>query len=951
MIQGAVIFQRSAKAGAARRLPITRSWDCVVRCSFFVIRSLILEPHASRLFFPLSLWHTGPMEEKKPKVYLIDGSSYIYRAFFAIGHLSNSRGFPTNAIYGFTNMLLKVLRDRGAEYAVLAFDAPGPTFRHEVFGEYKANRPSMPEDLRVQIPPIKEIVSALRLPILEREGYEADDLIATLARKLEREEIETVIVSGDKDLMQLISSHVTMYDSMKDKTFQVLEVKERFGVFPDKVVEVMGLMGDASDNIPGVPGIGPKTAAQLIEEFGSIEEVLKGADKIKNAKLRATLLRYAEQARLSRELAILDSEAPLDWGLEELKIGVPDRKKLQEIFKEMEFSKLLKDFSFPADRREDDYRLITDRVGFEGLVRSLRKAGAFALDLESTSIDPMRAEIVGLSFSFQSHRAFYIPVGHDYKGAPDQLSREEVLGVLRPLLEDPGVKKYGQNIKYDYILLANSGVRLQGIGGDNMIASYLLNPSRHRHRLEELAREYLDRQVITYSEVAGSGAKAIPFNRVEVEKACRYSCEDADLTLLLANLLMPKVEDDGFAELFHGVEIPLIEVLAAMEMNGVKLDLPLLEVLSREFEKQMEKSSAEVFELAGESFNINSPQQLGKVLFEKLKLPGGKRTKTGYSTDVEVLNELSKDFPLPAKVLEYRSLSKLKSTYVDALPQMVHPKTGRVHTSFNQTVTATGRLSSSDPNLQNIPIRSPEGRRIREAFIPEEGCWILSADYSQIELRVLAHLSQDPLLLATFRQDQDVHAATAGEIFRVPPDQVNPEMRRLAKVINFGIIYGMSAFGLAKELGIQPAVAQAYIVNYFQKYHGVRDYIDRSLEAARERGFVSTLLNRRRYLPDIKSPNRSVRQFAERIAVNAPIQGTAADLIKVAMIRIHRRLLQEMSKSKLILQIHDELVFEVSEPELETIKSLVKEEMEGVMKLEIPLKVEIGTGRNWAEAH
>jgi DNA polymerase-1 len=891
------------------------------------------------------------MGEKKPKVYLIDGSSYIYRAFFAISHLSNSRGFPTNAIYGFTNMLLKVLRDRGAEYAALAFDAPGPTFRHEVFGEYKANRPSMPEDLRVQIPAIKEIVSALRLPILEKEGYEADDLIATLARKLEREGVEAVIVSGDKDLMQLISSHVTMYDSMKDKTFQIPEVKERFGVFPDKVVEVMGLMGDASDNIPGVPGIGPKTAAQLIEEFGSIEEVLKSADKIKNAKLRATLLRYAEQARLSRELAILNSEAPLDWGLEKLKIGGPDRKKLQEIFKEMEFSKLLKDFSFPADRREDDYRLVTDREGFEELVQSLRKAGVFALDLESTSIDPMRAEIVGLSFSFQSHQAFYLPVGHDYQEAPEQLSRQEVLGALRPLLEDPGVKKYGQNIKYDYILLANSGVQLRGIAGDSMVASYLLNPSKHRHSLEELAREYLDRQVITYSDVAGSGAKAIPFNRVEVEKACRYSCEDADLTLLLANLLMPKIEADGFAELFHRVEIPLIEVLAAMEMNGVKLDLPLLAVLSEEFEKQMAKTSEEVFDLAGESFNINSPQQLGKVLFERLKLPGGKRTKTGYSTDVEVLNELSKEFPLPAKVLEYRSLSKLKSTYVDALPQMVHPKTGRIHTSFNQTVTATGRLSSSDPNLQNIPIRSPEGRRIREAFIPEEGCWILSADYSQIELRILAHLSQDPLLLATFQQDQDVHAATAGEIFHVTPDKVNPEMRRLAKVINFGIIYGMSAFGLAKELGIQPAVAQAYIANYFQKYHGVRDYIDRSLEAARERGFVNTLLNRRRYLPDIKSPNRSVRQFAERIAVNAPIQGTAADLIKVAMIRIHRRLLQERSKSRLILQIHDELVFEVPEPELEMIKSLVKEEMEGVMKLEIPLKVEIGTGRNWAEAH
>ena len=891
------------------------------------------------------------MTEKKPIVFLIDGSSYVYRAFFAIAHLSNSKGFPTNAIYGFTNMLLKILREKGAEYAAIAFDAPGPTFRHEVFGEYKANRPSMPEDLRVQVPHIKEVVSALRVPVLEKEGYEADDLIATLARRLERGGIETVVVSGDKDLMQLISSLITMYDPMKDKTFQVPDVKERFGVPPDKVVEVMGLMGDTSDNIPGVPGIGPKTASQLIDEFGSIENLLKNVEKVKSGKVRSSLERYAEQARLSRELATLDSEAPLDWGVEALKLGEPDRKNLQAIFKEMEFAKLLRDFSLQTDHRDDDYRLITGRGEFDDLVQNLKKAGTFALDLESTSIEPMRAEIVGLSFSFEPHRAFYLPVGHAYPGAPEQLSREGVLRTLRPLLEDPGMKKYGQNIKYDYILLANSGIRLQGIAGDDMIASYLLNPSKHRHSLEELSREYLDRQIITYSDVAGSGAKAIPFSQVEVGKACRYSGEDADLTLQLAQLLMPKIEADGFAELFHEVELPLIEVLAAMEMNGVRLDVPLLEVMSREFEIKMDKISEEIFDLAGESFNINSPQQLGKILFERLKLPGGKRTKTGYSTDVEVLNELSKDFPLPAKVLEYRSLSKLKSTYVDALPQLVNPKTGRIHTSFNQTVTATGRLSSSDPNLQNIPIRSPEGRRIREAFMPEEGSRILSADYSQVELRILAHLSRDPFLVDTFQKDQDVHAATAGEIFHVSPDRVNPEMRRLAKVINFGIIYGMSAFGLAKELGIQPAVAQAYIANYFQKYHGVRDYIDSSLEAAREKGYVTTLMNRRRYLPDIKSPNRSVRQFAERIAINAPIQGTAADLIKVAMIRIHRRLIQEKRETKLILQIHDELVFEVPEGELEGVRAMVKEEMEGVTKLVIPLKVEIGAGKNWAEAH
>ncbi|MDI6753846.1 MAG: DNA polymerase I [Thermodesulfobacteriota bacterium] len=891
------------------------------------------------------------MTEKKPRLFLIDGSSYIYRAFFAIPPLTNSKGFPTNATYGFTNMLLKVLREQELEYVAVVFDAPGPTFRHEVFGGYKAHRPAMPENLRTQIPHIKEIVRALHIPTLEKEGYEADDLIGTMVKKAEAEGIDTVIISGDKDLMQLITPRVTMYDPMKEKTFQIPEVTEYFGVTPDKVIEVMGLSGDSSDNIPGVPGIGKKTAVQLIEEFGSIEELLKNVTGVKNAKIRDKLIHYAEQARLSRELATLDVHVPLAEELNRLKPGIPDREKLQKIFKEMEFSKLLKEFSTPPEPKEEEYLLITEKADLYRLIENLRKAGIFSLDLESTSIEPMRAEIVGLSFSFRPHQAFYIPVGHTYPGAPQQLDKNEVLEILRPLLEDPALKKYGQNIKYDYILLAKSGIHLQGLAGDTMIASYLLNPSKHKHSLEELAREYLDRQVITYAEVAGNGAKAVTFDRVEVQKACRYSAEDADLTLILADLLIPKIEAEGFAELLHQVELPLVEVLAGMEMNGVKLNRPLLASLSEEFAGQLKKISQEIYDLAGENFNINSPQQLGKILFEKLKLPGGKRTKTGYSTDVEVLTQLSREYSLPAKVLEYRSLFKLKSTYVDALPQLINPTTGRIHTSFNQTVTATGRLSSSDPNLQNIPIRTPEGKRIREAFIPEDGHLIISADYSQIELRILAHLSSDPSLIATFQRDEDVHTATAAEIFHVQPEQVNLEMRRLAKVINFGIIYGMSAFGLSKELAVPPGVAQAYIDNYFQKYHGVRDYIDQSLELARERGYVTTLMNRRRYLPDIGSSNRSVRQFAERIAINAPIQGTAADLIKAAMINIHRRMIQGERRTKLILQIHDELVFEAPEEEMPAIKALVKEEMEGVMELSIPLKVDIGLGKTWAEAH
>jgi DNA polymerase-1 len=891
------------------------------------------------------------MAQKRKQVFLIDGSSYIYRAFFALPPLSNSKGFPTNAIYGFTQMLLKVLREKDPEYMAIALDAPGRTFRHEVFGAYKANRPAMPEDLRPQIPYIKEIAQALNIPILEEEGYEADDLIGTLAKKMESQGIETTIISGDKDLMQLVSESVTLYDPMKEKTYRIPEVIERFGVPPDKLVDVMGLSGDASDNIPGVPGIGEKTAARLISEYGSIDRLLAELEKLKNPKLREQLRRYGDQARLSRELAKIDLQVPVPWDISDLKRGTPEKERLSQIFQELEFSKLAKEFAPRPQPEKNDYRLILDREGLNDLIQNLEREKAFALDVESTSLDPMRARIVGLSFSFAPHQAFYIPVGHDYPGAPAQLPLEEVLQALAPLLTHSGIQKYGQNIKYDYILLARAGIQLQGIVADTMIASYLLNPSRHSHRLEDLAREYLHHSKITYAEVAGSGTKAIPFSRVSVERAMAYSCEDADLTLRLTHRLIPKIQADGFEELFRNVELPLVEVLAAMEMNGIRLDRSLLQAMSKEFEEQMERIAREIFSLAGESFNINSPQQLGKILFEKLKIPGGKRTKTGYSTDVEVLTELSREHPLPAKVLEYRSLAKLKSTYIDALPLLIHPQTGRVHTSFHQTVTATGRLSSSDPNLQNIPIRSPEGRKIREAFIPEEGWWMLSADYSQVELRILAHLSGDPSLVATFLKDEDVHGATAAEIFQVPLNQVTAEMRRLAKVINFGIIYGMSAFGLAKELGVSAGVAQAYIAHYFQKYAGVRSYIDQSLEEARAKGYVSTLMNRRRYLPDLQSPNRSVRQFAERIAINAPIQGTAADLIKVAMIQIHRRLRNEGWKSRLLLQIHDELLFEVPEGELEPIKGLVRKEMEGVTQLRVPLKVEIGVGKNWAEAH
>jgi len=888
---------------------------------------------------------------KKPALFLIDGSSYIYRAFFALPRLANSKGFPTNAIYGFTNMLLKVLREYNPELIAVAFDAPGPTFRHEAFAEYKANRPVMPEELRAQIPYIKEITKALGIPILEKEGFEADDLIGTLAKKWDQGEV--IIISGDKDLLQLISPQVTMYDPMKNKKYQSREVEEYFGVPPERVTDLMGLCGDTSDNIPGIPGIGKKTAAELIRRFGSIEELMNNLEKVENPKVRANLKNYAPQALLSKELATLNLAAPINWEIKDLKKEPPDLPKLQNIFGEMEFAKLLKEFSLNVEikKKAGDYFLITEEEKLKELAEKLRKAGTFALALQGTVNNAMRAEIVGLSFSCKVGEAFYIPVGHSTPGVIAQLSRSQVLNILRPLLEDEQLKKLGHNLKNDYILLAKAGVELQGIAGDLMIASYLLNPAKHRHTLEELAREYLEENISTIEEVVGSGAKTISFAQVEIEEARNFACTYVDMIMALANLVLEKVKGEGLVDLFEKIELPLVEILAQMEMAGIKVDLAHLQKLGQEFNLELEKISQEIYDLAGEIFNINSPQQLGKILFEKLKLPGGKRTKTGYATDVDVLTQLAQDHLLPAKVLAYRSLAKLKSTYVDALPELVNPLTGRLHTSFHQTVTATGRLSSSDPNLQNIPIRTPEGKRIREAFIPEQGFLFLAADYSQIELRILAHLSGDPLLKATFEEDEDVHAATAAEIFQVAPDLVTAEMRRLAKVINFGIIYGMSAFGLSRELGVSPAVAQAYIDNYFQKYQGVRNYIDQALQLARERGLVTTLLNRRRYIPDIISKNRSVRQLAERMAINAPIQGTAADLIKLAMIKIYQRLKELKKGTRLILQIHDELLFEVPEEELSEVKEIVKKEMEGVIELTVPLKVKISQGRNWAEVN
>ncbi len=885
-----------------------------------------------------------------PRLFLIDGSSYVFRAFYAIGRLSTSKGFPTNAIFGFTSMLLKVLREMKPEYVAVVFDVKGPTFRDEIYADYKANRPDMPEGLEPQIPYIKRIIEAYNIPVIEKEGYEADDIIGTIAKEVAKQGMDVVIVTGDKDMFQLVDERIRTLDTMRDRSFGPREVVERYGINPEEITDVMALMGDSIDNIPGVPGIGEKTAVALIKQYKTLGNLLANREKVSKKKLVEALTRFGEQAKLSKRLATISTDVPLAYGLQDFVFSEPDVERLKEIFRELEFSKFLKEITGETLSVED-YYLVTEEDQFSNLVGELKVCRGFSFDFETTSRKPMLAELVGLSFSLKPQQAFYIPLGHRYPGVPRQLDKEFVLGELKPLFADEKLKKYGQNMKYEYVLLKRSGIELRGIACDTMVASYLVNPTKHNHNLEEIAREYLDHRMISYKDVVGSGKKQVTFDQVELNTAKNYSCEDSDVTFLVSHILLPKLEDEGLKDLFDEVEIPLIEVLAPMEMNGVKIDRSLLEEMSKEFEGKIASIADRVYLLAGEQFNINSSQQLAKILFEKLKLPKVKRTKTGVSTDTEVLTKLAQQHDLPGELLAYRSLSKLKSTYIDALPKLINPRTGRVHTSYNQTVTATGRLSSSDPNLQNIPIRSEEGKRIRQAFIPEEGWLMLSADYSQIELRILAHFAGDSTLCEAFHKDEDIHARTASNIFGIPLEDVTPEMRRQAKVINFGIIYGMSAFGLGKELDIEPKVASAYIEGYFQKYQGVKEYIDSSLRESREKGYVTTLLGRRRYLPEINSSNQIARNAAERTAINTPIQGTAADLIKVAMIQIHRRLKDLNLSTKMVMQVHDELVFECPEGELEQASRIIREGMEGVMKCLVPLRVSIACGRNWNEAH
>ena len=851
---------------------------------------------------------------KRKTLYLIDGSSYIFRAFFGVRQqLATSKGFPTNALYGFINMLQKVIREEKPDYLVVAFDSPDKPFRHKIYPNYKANRDAPPEELSRQFPYFEPLVKAYGLSSIRRPGFEADDIIGTLAKKGKQKGLEIVIVSGDKDMMQLISPHIYMLDTMKNKKFMDKEVVEKFGVEADKVVEVMGLMGDSSDHIPGVTGVGPKTAAELIREFGSIEALYKRIDEVEKKNVKEKLERDKENAFMSRELVSIDTEMDLEFNSGLMKLGKIDSAKLKKMFEEFEFVSFLEGMqdgtasSLKIDRSE--YKTILTEKSFNDLMESLAKKKSFAFDVETTSKRPVWARLVGISFSFEDGNAFYLPLAHRYLGVPEQLEFKAVCEKLKPILEDKSIKKCGHNIKYDLIVMSNEGIALDGVDFDTMIASYLLNPSSRGHGLDALTMEYFGHKNLTYKEMTGTGSKEIGFDEVEVDRATEYAAEDSDMTWRLKGKLQPQLKDSTL-KLYKEIELPLLEVLAEIELNGIYVDRKHLKELSSKIDKQLLHLEKDIYVLADEEFNINSPKQLSVILFEKLKLPVVKKTKTGYSTDVSVLEQLAVEHKLPEQVLSYRQLAKLKSTYVDALPGEIFKNTGRVHTSFNQTVAATGRLSSSNPNLQNIPIRSDMGKEIRKAFTAEGDNMLLSADYSQIELRILAHLSKDKALKNAFDKGEDVHARTAADIFGSSLDQVDENSRRMAKAVNFGIIYGLSAFGLSRQLNISRKGAQDFIDQYFSLYSKVKDFMDNTIAEARECGYTLTMFNRRRYLPDLKSDNRQVRESAERIAINSPIQGSAADLIKVAMIRLSRNLKKIKLNSKMILQVHDELLFE-----------------------------------------
>ncbi|MFB2830869.1 DNA polymerase I [Aeromonas jandaei] len=909
---------------------------------------------------------------------LVDGSSYLYRAFFASqqADLRTSTGLPSGAVRVMANMMRSLRKQYPDCHVAVVFDAKGKTFRDDIYPEYKANRASMPDDLRSQVAPIHQMIKAMGFPFLMVEGVEADDVIGTLARQATEKQLPVLISTGDKDMAQLVSDHVTLIDTMKDVKTDREGVIEKFGVPPELIIDYLALMGDKVDNIPGMTGVGEKTALALLQGIGSIDEIAANLDKVaalgfRGSKAFADKFReQEEQVRLSYVLATIKTDVALEQSLEELQLGPIDKEALLAVYREYELRNLIKELesggadeseaegddegAAPVAGIETDYRCILDEAEFDDWLARLQAAPLFAFDTETTSLDYMEARVVGVSFAIEPGKAAYVPFGHDYLGAPVQLTEAVVLGKLKLLLEDPTRLKVGQNLKYDRNVLLNHGIELQGIAYDTMLESYVLNSTASRHDMDSLARKYLNAETISFEDIAGKGVKQLTFNQIELEQAAPYAAEDADITLRLHQALWGKLSaEPGLTKVFSEIELPLLPVLARMERLGTTIEPKLLHQQSQEIEVRLAELEKQAHELAGQEFNLSSPKQLGEILFTKLGLPIIKKTPKGApSTAEEVLAELAETYELPRLLMEHRGLAKLKSTYTDKLPLMIKPQTGRVHTSYHQAVAATGRLSSTDPNLQNIPVRNEQGRRIRQAFIPCAGYKLVAADYSQIELRIMAHLSGDKGLLTAFAEGKDIHKATAAEVFGVALDAVTSDMRRSAKAINFGLIYGMSAFGLAKQLGIGRAEAQKYMDLYFERYPGVLEYMERTRQQAEAQGYVETLFGRRLYLPDIKSRNAGLRKAAERAAINAPMQGTAADIIKRAMINVDGWIRGIEDESiRMLMQVHDELVFEIREEKLEEYIAIIKEKMSAAAELDVPLVVEAGTGDNWDQAH
>ncbi len=928
-------------------------------------------------------------DSKKPPFILVDGSSYLFRAFHGLPPLTNSKGQDTGAIYGVVNMLKSLIKQYNPTHMAVIFDAKGKTFRDDIYEEYKANRPPMPDELRSQIEPLHAIIKAMGLPVIVESGVEADDVIGTLAKHATEKGINTLISTGDKDMAQLVNEHVTLINTMTNQIMDVEGVNTKFGIPPELVIDFLALKGDKVDNIPGVPGVGDKSAQALLNGIGGIDDIYKNLDKIADLSFRgsksmaAKMEEYEEQARLSYTLATISIDLDLDYDVEALMPSQADNEQLRELFAEYEFKRwhaevsalLAGDDGSNAPNTDADesnssaeesssssvveidkskYETILDEDRFNAWVDKLGKAKLIAFDTETTSLNYMDAEIVGVSFCIEEGEAAYVPVAHDYPDAPAQLSRAFVLDALKPILESDQVIKVGQHIKYDKNVLANYDITLNGIGFDTMLESYVLNSTAQRHDMDSLALAYLGHKTIHFEEIAGKGAKQLTFNQIQLEEAGPYAAEDADITLRLHNVIWSKLKEiPELKDLLIDVEVPLACVLSRMEQEGVLIDSQKLRQQSQDLAKRITELESEVHEEAGEPFNLGSTKQLQQILFEKMSLPVIKKTPKGApSTSEDVLQELALEYPLPKKIMEYRGLTKLKNTYTDKLPKMINHRTGRVHTSYHQAVTATGRLSSTDPNLQNIPIRNEEGRRVRQAFVPREGNKFVAADYSQIELRIMAHLSGDKGLLDAFAHGKDIHKATAAEVFGVPLDEVTTDQRRSAKAINFGLIYGMSAFGLSKQLNIPRNEAQKYMDLYFERYPGVLEYMDSTRESAKEKGYVETVFGRRLYLPDIKASNGARRKGAERAAINAPMQGTAADIIKMAMIKVDDWIRKNASDDvTMMMQVHDELVFEIKEDKVDTYVSTITTLMESAATLNVPLVVEAGVGENWDEAH